>query len=100
MSIPGISCGWNVRPRTMLPVLLPGTLWIAYPSSVKSDCGTENMLVAAIQSAAVQSPTAHVYGTSPGNQRIESWWRNSHDPFATIPPPDDFGWNTKSRWPH
>jgi len=55
-----------------------------YPSSVRSDCGTENVLVAAIQSAAVQSATAHVYGTSPGNQRIESWWsffRRSHSQF-------------------
>lgn len=52
-----------------------------YPSSVRTDCGTENVLVAAIQSAAVRSDRAHVYGTSPANQRIESWWsffRHSH----------------------
>jgi len=52
-----------------------------YPSSVRTDCGTENVMISAIQSAAVQSATAHVYGTSPGNQRIESWWnffRRSH----------------------
>jgi len=52
-----------------------------YPSSVRTDCGTENVMIAVIKSAVVQSATAHVYGTSPGNQRIESWWsffRRSH----------------------
>ena len=52
-----------------------------YPSQVRTDWGTENVILAAIQSAAIQSPTAHIYGTSPGNQRIESWWsffRRSH----------------------
>ena len=69
-----------------------------YPASVRTDCGTENVLVAAIQSAAVHSPTAHVYGTSPGNQRIESWWsflRRSHsqwwiDLFETFIDADGF----------
>ena len=51
------------------------------PECLRTDCGTENGLVAAIQSAAVLTPSAHIYGTSPGNQRIESWWsffRRSH----------------------
>jgi len=69
-----------------------------YPSMVRTDCGTENVIVAAIQSAAVQSPSAHVYGTSPGNQRIESWWsffRRSHsqwwmDLFQTFIDADAF----------
>ena len=52
-----------------------------FPQSVRTDCGTENVTVAAIQSAAVRSSSAHIYGTSPGHQRIEGWWsflRRSH----------------------
>ena len=30
--------------------------------------------MAAIQSHISQSDSAHIYGTSPGNQRIEAWW--------------------------
>jgi hypothetical protein len=45
-----------------------------HPSKVRTDCGTENVLLAAIQAFAVGSNTAHIYGTSPGNQRIEGWW--------------------------
>jgi len=44
------------------------------PSKVRTDCGTENVLVAAIQCTLANSDSAHVYGTSPANQRIESWW--------------------------
>jgi len=45
-----------------------------YPSRVRTDCGTENGIVAAIQSLVTGSASGHVYGTSPGNQRIEAWW--------------------------
>jgi hypothetical protein len=45
-----------------------------YPSKVRTDCGTENVTVAAIQSLCHGSTGAHIYGTSPGNQRIEAWW--------------------------
>jgi len=45
-----------------------------YPSVVRTDCGTENGIVAGIQLLAVGSRQGHVYGTSPGNQRIEGWW--------------------------
>lgn len=51
------------------------------PRVVRSDCGTENVLIAGMQSyfraqgndeyAGVK---AHQYGSSPSNQRIESWW--------------------------
>lgn len=43
------------------------------PAKVRTDCGTENVVLAAIQSTIV-GRGAHVYGTSPSNQRIESWW--------------------------
>lgn len=45
-----------------------------FPSRVRTDCGTENVTVAAIQSTVTGNLRSHIYGTSPGNQRIESWW--------------------------
>lgn len=45
-----------------------------YPAHVRTDCGTENVTVAAIQASVTGSATGHIYGTSPGNQRIEAWW--------------------------
>ena len=45
-----------------------------YPSHIRTDCGTENGMIAAIQSFVTGSTTSHTYGTSPGNQRIEAWW--------------------------
>lgn len=45
-----------------------------YPAHVRSDCGTENGTIAAIQSLVTGSTASHIYGSSPGNQRIECWW--------------------------
>lgn len=45
-----------------------------YPLHIRTDCGTENGTVAAIQSLVTGSTSSHTYGTSPGNQRIEAWW--------------------------
>ena len=44
------------------------------PELLRTDCGTENVNVAAIQAFLRQNHHAHVYGTSPSNQRIEAWW--------------------------
>ena len=44
------------------------------PEVVRTDCGTENVTVAAIQSFLRNDLHAHAYGTSPSNQRIEAWW--------------------------
>ena len=44
------------------------------PFKVRSDCGTENVVVAALQSYFSDSEDAHVYGSSHHNQRIEGWW--------------------------
>ena len=49
-----------------------------YPSRVRTDCGTENVTLAAIQAFLTGSTTSHVYSTSPGNQRIESCWSFFH----------------------
>ena len=40
------------------------------PKKVRSDCGTENVIIAAVQSFFANSSQAHVYGTSQHNQRI------------------------------
>lgn len=51
------------------------------PMLLRTDCGTENGTMAAIQSYFRQHGTdqfsaekSHKYGSSPSNQRIESWW--------------------------
>ena len=51
------------------------------PRLVQTDCGTENVVVAAIQgvfcinaSRPFDGPNSHRYGSSPSNQRIEAWW--------------------------
>lgn len=48
---------------------------------VRSDCGSENVLVAAMQSYfradgddEFAGAKSHQYGSSPANQRIERWW--------------------------
>lgn len=45
-----------------------------YPAHVRTDCGTENVTIAAIQALVTGTTSGHLYGTSPGNQRIEAWW--------------------------
>ena len=51
------------------------------PQRVRTDCGTENILVAAMQCYLRADgldewagEKSHVYGSSPANQRIEAWW--------------------------
>lgn len=51
------------------------------PTMVRSDCGTENGVIAATQcffranaTDPYAGPKSHVYGSSHANQRIEGWW--------------------------
>ena len=44
------------------------------PALLRTDCGTENGLMAAIQCAFIDDIDAHAYGSSHSNQRIENWW--------------------------
>ena len=51
------------------------------PMLVHTDCGTENGIIAAMQSFfrasgddAFADEKAHIYGLSHSNQRIEAWW--------------------------
>jgi len=65
----------NHKPGLIAAYFVPSSdQFGGYPSRVRTDCGTENVTVAAIQALVTGSTASHVYGTSPGNQRIESWW--------------------------
>ena len=44
------------------------------PVKLRTDCGTENGVMAAMQCTFQQDAEAHKYGSSPMNQRIEGWW--------------------------
>ena len=44
------------------------------PVKIRTDCGTENGIVAAAQCYFMNDHKAHIYGTSPHIQRIEGWW--------------------------
>ena len=51
------------------------------PLRIRSDCGSENVALAAIQCYLRRNHqddfaglSSHIYGTSPSNQRIEAWW--------------------------
>lgn len=44
------------------------------PVKLRTDCGTENGTMAAMQCTLKNNIDAHKYGTSPANQRIEGWW--------------------------
>ena len=60
--------------------LVPGLFYIesveeyGCPVKLRTDCGTENGVMAALQCEFRSTPDAHFFGTSPANQRIESWW--------------------------
>ena len=45
-----------------------------YPVKLRTDCGTENGVMAAMQFTCQQDLEAHKYWSSPMNQRIEGWW--------------------------
>lgn len=44
------------------------------PAKLRTDCGTENGIAAAIQALIHQDNSAHLYGKSTSNQRIEALW--------------------------
>ena len=51
------------------------------PLQTRTDCGTENGIIAAMQcyfrsedNAPHSGESAHIYGTSTSNQRVENWW--------------------------
>jgi len=44
------------------------------PRKVRTDCGTENGLLAAAQRYFMADIESHIYGPSPHHQRREAWW--------------------------
>nr|CAB3263196.1 uncharacterized protein LOC104266093 [Phallusia mammillata] len=53
------------------------------PQKIRSDCGTENHL-ASIQCCLMNTVDAHIYGTSPHNQRIKAWWSTLRKRVTTL----------------
>jgi len=50
------------------------------PLVVRTDCGTENGILAAFQ-CTLRDQNAHQYGSSHRNQRIENWWSHNRRCF-------------------
>ena len=55
------------------------------PLKTRTDCGTENGIIAAMQcffqsedNAPYSGESAHVFGTSTSNQRVQNWWIPNH----------------------
>lgn len=53
------------------------------PQKLRTDCGTENGIMADIQCSLVGNEDAHLYGSSVANQRIENWWSHNKKAFTT-----------------
>ena len=65
----------NKSPDSIARMYLSGVVKVGgCPVELVTDLGTENAIVAAIQSYFRDSPDAHRYVPSPRNRRIESWW--------------------------
>ena len=52
------------------------------PKLLQTDCGTENVLMAAIQSRLHASVHAHRYSSSVANIRIENWWSHNRKGYT------------------
>lgn len=67
----------NNNPATMASLFVKAVEDLGvFPYCVRTDCGTENGLIAAAQSFLHRKNDhkAHMFGSSHHNQRIESWW--------------------------
>ena len=64
----------NNRPEIPASFFLKSVQTYGCPVKLRSDCGTENGIMAAMQCQFRSQADAHFYGTSPANQRIECWW--------------------------
>lgn len=93
-SIHGAVCGYSRRilwlevvrsnkdPHVIAEIFLSAVKEVGgCPQRVRTDCGTENVLLSAMQCYLRSDDNdewagekAHVYGSSPANQRIEAWW--------------------------
>lgn len=93
-SIHGAICGYsrrilwlevvrsNKEPNIVAEIFLSTVKEVGgCPMRLRTDCGTENVLLSAMQcylradgNDEWAGEKAHVYGSSPANQRIEAWW--------------------------
>lgn len=72
----------NNNPYTVAPLFLKTVEAVKFvPKRLRTDCGTENGVMAAAQSFlrrnhedSYSGSKAHLYGSSHLNQRIEAWW--------------------------
>ena len=64
----------NNKPEIPAAFFLKSVQEYGCPVKLRSDCGTENGIMAAMQCQFRSEAHAHFYGTSPANQRIECWW--------------------------
>lgn len=72
----------NNNPTTIASLFLKAIEeWKIVPKRLRTDCGTENCEMAAIQcflrrnhNDDYSGQKAHIYGSSHLNQRIEAWW--------------------------
>jgi hypothetical protein len=72
----------NNDPRITANLFLDAVLSLnGCPMLVRTDCGTENGMIAAMQSSfrangndMFAGEKSHIYGSSHSNQRIEAWW--------------------------
>ena len=53
------------------------------PNVLRTDCGTENGIMASIQSLIHNDVNSHKYGTSQSNQRIENLWSHFKRTYTT-----------------
>ena len=68
-------CRSNKSPNVIADFFLNAVVeFKGCPVELVTDLGTENAIVAAMQSYFRDNPDAHRYVPSPRNQRIESWW--------------------------
>ena len=52
------------------------------PKLLQTDCGTENVLIAATQSRPQESVDPHCYSSSVANVRIENWWSHNRKGYT------------------
>ena len=53
------------------------------PLKLRTDCGTENGIMADSHCFLTNNPGGHLYGSSPANQRIECWWSYCRKSYTT-----------------
>ncbi|XP_052257820.1 uncharacterized protein LOC127862645 isoform X2 [Dreissena polymorpha] len=64
----------NKRPEVIATYFINAVLIEGYPVKLRTDPGTENVIISRIQKELSPNEKAYVCGSSTSNQRIERWW--------------------------